>query len=293
VGSLLTVKAPAKINLTLEVLGKRPDGYHEIRSIIQTISLCDTLHFSSAENVEIRCALPGWSSRESLVSKAVSLIKNTFTYEGGVTIEVNKRIPLMAGLGGDSSDAAAVLLGLNELWGLDLSLERLHYLALQLGSDMTFFLTGGTALMEGRGEKITSLPSFPHQYVILVNPSVPRQPGKTAAAYSSLQPAHFTDGKITSKLTRDLETDQDFNEDRLFNVFENVFLIRNSELTTYREHIKKIGATHVHLAGSGPAMFTLIEDKKGAEDLTTRLKNQGMEIYLVKTFNKGVTLVTG
>lgn len=290
---MLTVEAPAKINLTLEVLGKRPDGYHEIRSIIQAINLCDTLRFDAAENVQIRCSIPGWFAEQSLISKAVSLVQISSGHKHGVAIEIEKHIPLMSGLGGDSSGAAAVLLGLNELWRLDLSSERFHALAAQLGSDVSFFLTGGTALMEGRGERIKALPSFPHHYVLLVNPSVPHLPGKTAAAYSSLRPAYFTDGHITEKLLQDLEKGKRFGQESLFNVFENVFFTRNSELNTYREHIKKIGAPYVHLAGSGPAMFTLIEDKNESVDLATRLKNQGMEVYLVETRNKGVTLVTG
>jgi 4-diphosphocytidyl-2-C-methyl-D-erythritol kinase len=290
---LSTVDAPAKINLTLEVLGKRSDGYHEIRSIIQTISLCDTLRFSAAENIEIKCALPGWSSEQSLVSKAINLIKNTSASEGRVIIDVEKRIPLTAGLGGDSSDAAAVLLGLNELWRLGLSSERLHDLASQLGSDVPFFLTGGTALIEGRGEKITPQPSVPHRFVILVNPVVAHLPGKTARAYSSLRPDYFTDGKITEKMVQDLKAGQRFSPNSLFNVFENVFFTQDSELKTFRDHIRKIGAPFVHLAGSGPAMFTLTDNQSEAEELTKRLKNQGMEVHLAETYNQGVTLITG
>ena len=280
---MITIEAPAKINLTLEVLGKRPDGYHEIRSVVQTVSLCDTLRFSLSKNIEIHSASQGWSANQSIIPRAVRLIKSTTGYVGGVVIEVEKRIPLMAGLGGDSSDAAAVLRGLNELWRLGLSQEKLLELAPQLGSDVAFFLYGSTALMEGRGERITPLPSFPHHYVVLVNPATPRLSGKTAALYAKLQSFHYTDGRITGQLVQDLKSGSEFNPVRLFNTFENVVFTRGAELTTYRSHIRKIGAPFVHLAGSGPALFTLLKDRTSAEDLVVRLKNQGMETYLAET----------
>jgi 4-diphosphocytidyl-2-C-methyl-D-erythritol kinase len=282
---MIIVEAPAKINLTLEVLGKRPDGYHEIRSVVQAISLCDTLRFSMAKNIEIYSESPGWSVERSIIPKVVNLIKTKSKYTGGAVIEVEKRIPLMAGLGGDSSDAAAALRGLNELWQLGLSQEYLMELAPQLGSDVTFFLYGGTALMAGRGEKITRLPSFPHHYVILINPVTPRLPGKTAALYAELKPSHYTDGEITEQLVRDLKSGSEFKPARLFNAFENVVFTRSAELTTYRSHIRKIGVPYVHLAGSGPALFSLVEDRTRAEDLAMRLKNQGMETYLVETLD--------
>ena len=280
---MITIEAPAKINLTLEVLGKRPDGYHEIRSVVQAIGLCDTLRFSLSKSIEIRSASPGWLAEQSIIPKTVRLIKSTTGYAGGVIIEVEKRVPLMAGLGGDSSDAAAVLRGLNELWRLGLSQEKLLELAPQLGSDVAFFLCGGTALMEGRGEKITPLPSFPPHYVILVNPATPHLSGKTAALYAKLRPSHYTDGKITGQLVADLKSGSEFHLARLFNTFENVVFTRGAELTTYRSHMRKIGASHVHLAGSGPALFTLLQDRTSAEDLSIRLKNQGMETYLIET----------
>ena len=169
---MVTINAPAKINLTMEVLAKRADGYHEIRSVIQSIRLSDTLTFRESENMELRCTYPGWFAGLSLVSKATELIReSTGRYEGAI-IEVEKHIPLMAGLGGDSSDAAAVLIGLDRLWEMKLSDNELATLAAKLGSDVPFFLHGGTALMEGRGEKITPLPALPRHYIVLVNPAI-------------------------------------------------------------------------------------------------------------------------
>lgn len=280
---MVTVNAPAKINLTMEVLGERPDGYHEISSVVQTVSLCNLLSFTENENIEFRCTYPGWFADMSLVSKAAELIREFTGRHEGAIIEVEKRIPLMAGLGGDSSDAAAVLVGLDRLWGLKLEDDKLSVLAAKLGSDVPFFLTGGTALMEGHGERITPLPALPHHYIVLVNPAIPRIAGKTAAAYAALKPSHFTDGEITRKLADDIKAGREIAPSHLFNTFENVVFTPGAELTTYRSHIRKIGAPNVHLAGSGPAMFTMLKDRLQAEDLATRLRNQGMETYLAET----------
>lgn len=278
---MLTVQAPAKLNLTLEVLGKRPDGYHNIRSVFQTISLCDDLCFQASQKVAFVSDAPDWVPEESLVSKAVSLLRHTTGCTEGAIIEVSKRIPLVSGLGGDSSDAAATLRGLNQLWGLDLSEKELLELALRLGSDVAFFLHGGTALVEGRGEVITPLPPFPHRWVVLVVPDVPRLPEKTKQLYSSLNAGHFTDGQITERLMAEIKEGRE--PSLLFNTFENVAFDRFSNLKVYRDHFAKIGAPEVHLAGAGPSLFTLIEDRAQAEDLYLRCQRQNMETYLAET----------
>lgn len=280
---MLTVLAPAKINLTLEVLGKRPDGFHEIRSVLQTIDLCDSLHFQTGQGIAFKADLPDWSAEESLVARAVSLLQKATGYSEGAAIEVEKRIPLVSGLGGDSSDAAAVLRGLNELWELGLSRESMLDLAAQLGSDVAFFLHGSTALVEERGEKVTPLPPLPHMWVVLVVPDVPRAPGKTAQLYANLNASHYTEGKITKKLVEALNAGREFKPSMLFNTFENVAFEHFPDLKFYKEHIIKLGAPHIHLAGSGPTLFTLLKDKAQAEDLYTLCEQQGMEAYLVET----------
>ena len=282
---MLTVLAPAKLNLTLEVLAKRPDGYHEIRSVIQTINLCDSLRFQLSQKITFKSNLPDWTSEKSLAPKAASLLQETTGCSKGTIIEVSKRIPLMSGLGGDSSDAAATLRGLNKLWRLGLSQEKLLELAAQLGSDVAFFLYGGTALVEGRGEVVTPLPTLPHRWVVLVVPDVPRLPGKTKQLYASLKASHYTDGQITERLVAALREDRELSI--LFNAFENVAFTKFSELKVYREHLTKIGADNIHLTGSGPALFTLIKDKTQAEELYIRCQQQGLETYLAETLGGG------
>ncbi|MFC2016182.1 4-(cytidine 5'-diphospho)-2-C-methyl-D-erythritol kinase [Chloroflexota bacterium] len=280
---MLTVLTPAKLNLTLEVLAKRQDGFHEVRSVIQTINLCDSLSFQSGENIEFKCDLPEWVAEESLISRAVSLLQEARGCAKGATIEVSKRIPLLSGLGGDSSDAAATLRGLNQLWGLGLSPGELLEMAWQLGSDVAFFLYGGTALAEGRGEIVTPLPPLPHMWVVLAMPPVPRLPGKTKQLYASLKANHYTDGQITQRLVEELRAGREFTPSLLFNTFENVAFTRFSGLRVSRDHMTKIGATDVHLAGSGPALFTLVKDRAQAEDLCILLKKQRLEPYLAET----------
>jgi 4-diphosphocytidyl-2-C-methyl-D-erythritol kinase len=280
---MVTVKAPAKINLTLEVLCKRPDGYHEIRSVLQAIDLYDTLHIEAGKGISFKCDMEEWSAGKSLVSRTVSLLQEAAGCNKGAEIKIEKHIPLMSGLGGDSSDTAALLRALNDFWGLNLSQEKLIELASQLGSDVAFFLRGGTALAEGRGEIITPLPSIAKMWVLVVVPDVPVEPGKTGRMYAALKTSHFTDGSFTEKLVETLHKGKAFNPSMLFNTFENIVFDNFKGLADYKEHLIKLGAPRVHLAGSGPALFTIFQDKSKAEELYKRCKDQGINAYLAAT----------
>jgi 4-diphosphocytidyl-2-C-methyl-D-erythritol kinase len=281
--TVLTVPAPAKLNLTLEVLRRRPDGFHEIRSVFQTVSLYDNLRLQSARGIAFKCDLPGWSAERSLVSRAVRMLQVATGRPAGAEIEINKRIPLLSGLGGDSSDAAATLRGLNELWELGLSVNKLRGMAAQLGSDVAFFLYGGTALAGGRGEIITPLPPLAHRWVVLVIPDMPREAGKTGRMYAALRPAHYTDGRLTEGFIKARKEGR--FEPWLFNTFENVAFELLPGLKVYKEHLIKLGAPEIHLAGSGPALFTMLEDEAQAGDLHSRCQGQGMRAYLVETLS--------
>jgi len=280
---VLTVLAPAKLNLTLEVLTKRPDGFHEIRSIIQTINLCDSLRLQLSRNIEFKSNAPYFIPEESLASKAASLLQEATQCTKGATIEVSKRIPLVSGLGGDSSDTAAILRGVNKLWRLGLSQEKLLELASQLGSDVAFFLYGGTALVKGRGEIVTPLPPFPHMWVVLMMPPVSRLPEKTKRLYASLKPSHYTGGQATDRLAALLTGGGEITTSSLFNVFDDVALDSFTGLEEYWGQFLKAGAQEIHLAGSGPALFTLVKDKTQAENIYGNLQKQGLESYLTET----------
>ncbi|MBA7703832.1 4-diphosphocytidyl-2-C-methyl-D-erythritol kinase [subsurface metagenome] len=280
---MLIVLAPAKLNLTLEVLAKRPDGFHEIRSVIQTINLCDTLHFQLSQGIEFKCNQPDWIPEDSLVSRAVSLLQQTTGCLKGTTIEISKRIPLVSGLGGDSSDAAAALLGLNKLWGLGLSQPELVELASPIGSDVAFFLYGGTALAEGKGEVVTPLPPLSHMWVVLVIPPLPRMMRKTEQLYACLKASHYTGGQITDRLIALLTEGREVTLPTLFNMFDDIAPDSFAGLGQYWQQFLKAGAQEIHLAGSGPTLFTLVKDKVQAEKIYWRLQEQGLECYLTNT----------
>ena len=196
---MLTSLAPAKINLVLEVLGKRDDGYHEIRSLVQTISLYDTLSFELAEGISLECAETSLQTSDNLVVQAAELLSGVSGCGKGVRIELEKKIPWGVGLGGGSSDAAATLLALNELWALELRTPALVEIAARLGSDIPFLIHKGTALVEGRGEKVTPLSASAPSWFVLLLPPLLKMPHKTLQLYSRLSAQHFTKGQYIGK----------------------------------------------------------------------------------------------
>ena len=273
---MLTVSAYAKINLTLEVMGIYSDGYHEVATVLQEIDLKDTLFFEEHQDIRLK-------STENLVLKAARLLQDAGKCNKGALISIEKGIPIAAGLGGSSSDAAATLRGLNELWGLDLSLSELIGVASRVSADTAFFLYGGTALGEGRGERITPLPPFVHSWVVLFRPPVSVPPNKTGSLYASLNPSHFTDGQFSKKMVGLLRQEGDVCHTSLFNVFEKVAFTAFPGLEGYWRRFSDLGAGNIHLAGSGPTIFTLVGDKSHGDELYHSLKKEGLEAYLVQT----------
>lgn len=278
---MVTVQAPAKINLTLEVLAKRDDGYHELRSVIQTINLCDTIHLVRSDHTSYHSESAEWDGEKSLVSKAVRLFSEETGCSNGVSVIVEKRIPMMAGLGGDSSDAAAALRGLDRLFETGLPLQALHRMAEKLGSDVPFFLYGGTALIEGRGERVTSLPPVRPVWIVLLVPEMDIPPGKTGRLFSALTPELFTAGEKTERFITNLE--KGITGEGIFNVFEKVAWDVFPGLGEYRDILKKLSGNDAHLAGSGPVLFTLVEDESKAGELHGKLAEKGMQSFLAKT----------
>jgi len=275
---VLTVYAPAKINLVLEVLGKDND-YHRISSIVQSIDLCDILNFQLDEEIRFECDEPSLKS-DNLVERAATLLKERTKCSLGARIELRKHIPWGVGLGGGSSDAAATLLALNELWGLGLPLSELVYLASKLGSDVPFFIHKGTALVEGKGEKVTPLPSLPSTSFVLLVPPVARISGKTKQMYSNLRVADFTERQFVQQALVSLRQGKTIEYDFMFNVFERIAFDFFPKLEEYRKILKEEGAPGVYLAGSGPCLFTFFSEAKEAGELFSRLKKQRLECYL-------------
>ncbi len=193
---MISINAYAKINLALEVLGKREDGYHDVVTVMQTISLHDTLTLERAAEISLTCDRADLGHEGTLALKAARLLKERAGYSGGASIKLEKRIPVPAGLGGGSSDAAATLKGLNELWGLEMSQDELKVIGAELGSDVPFFIHGGTAMAFGRGERVRPLPPITLEWFVILSPKIDL-PNKTAALYKRITPANYTLGHLT------------------------------------------------------------------------------------------------
>jgi 4-diphosphocytidyl-2-C-methyl-D-erythritol kinase len=282
---VLTIETPAKVNLTLEVLRKRPDGYHEIRSILQAVSLCDGLSFEEADGVHFVCDDPAWKVDKSLAPRAAGMLKNSAAASRGALVRITKRIPFSSGLGGDSSDAAATLTGLNRLWGLGLTPQELARLAGELGSDVTFFLEGGTALVRGRGELVSPLSPMKPAWIVLLLPPVTLPEHKTGALYSRLTPQLYSDGGMTRALQARLAAGEPIRSSDLYNVFENVAFAAFAGLVEYFAEFQSIAGAAVHLAGAGPTLFTLLSDDRQAARVCVTLKEKEMKAYLAGTQN--------
>jgi 4-diphosphocytidyl-2-C-methyl-D-erythritol kinase len=221
---MITERAYAKLNLGLEVTGKRDDGFHDIVSVMQVVDLWDTLTFAPSDGeITVECDHPVLASegRSNLVWRAARLLQETAKVGKGAVIELEKKIPLAAGLGGGSSDAAATLRGLSELWDVSLPKEQLHNLASMLGSDVPFFLEGGAALVEGRGEKVRSLPASPPGWAVLVCPPYNVQ-NKTERLYGSLERHDMSAGIITRQLAAALRRGDFPTASLMYNAFERV-----------------------------------------------------------------------
>ena len=279
----LTLCGYAKVNLTLEALAKRADGYHEIATILQTVSLADKLTFELGESLDLSCSVPSLQSVDNLVLKAASLLKEETGCLKGASIKLVKEIPIAGGLGSGATDAAATLVGLNCLWELNLPPQRLVELAANLGSDVPFFLCGGTALAKGRGEKVIPLPPAPELWIVLLRPAIEPVTGKTAQLYSQLNSSHFTSGQFTERLVDHLHEGERINTSLLFNVFEQIAFDFFPKLFDYRSRFLEAGAASVHLAGAGSTLFTMVPDEAQGKAILSNLEVDGLKAYLVRT----------
>ena len=276
----MRLHAAAKINWTLEVLGRRDDGYHEVRTVMQTVGPWDTLQIAPRRGLEVTVEGPYEVSDDDLVARAASVLAQGAAR--GANIRLSKRIAVAAGLGGGSSDAAAALRGLNELWGLGHGDDALAEMAAALGSDVAFFLRGGVALAEGRGERVTHLPDAHPAWLALLVPPF-RTPDKTRSMYAALTPEDFTDGSRTDALVRDIREGRPVGDDSLCNAFDRAAYEVFEGLGDYRDALLAAGARRVHLAGSGPALFALGPGEGAAQAVHARLRSPGGEALVVRT----------
>ena len=279
----ITLSAYAKVNLTLEVLSKRPDGYHEVATVLQTVSLADTIVMQEAGALEVRCDVSDLESTDNLVFSSARMLQRATGCARGAIIDLVKRIPMAAGLGSGATDAAAALIGLNTLWGLALPRQRLEEVAAAIGSDVPFLLHGGTAVATGRGEIVRPLAPVGEMWMVLLSPRLGAVKNKTASMYALLEPSHYTSGQLTRELAENCGSGAAVDTGQLFNVFENVAFDFFPGLSSYRSILTEAEAQCVHLAGAGPALFAPVRDRREGQATLSRLETGGHEAYLVRT----------
>ncbi len=277
----MLVPAYAKINLTLEILGLQDDGYHEVKTVLQTVDLTDQIDLQPGPNLKVECDAPGLDGQANLVWRAAVELAESRGIRPEARIMVRKGIPVGMGLGGGSSDAAAALIGLNKLWNLGLDPEELAQIAAGLGSDVPFFLRGGTALGEGRGEEISPLPSLPPLGVLLI---CPREtvPNKTATLFSRLTAGHYSDGGITRQMVATLMAGQ-FVVGMVHNVFEEVAINVFPGLNPIYRRLEGLTPSPLRLSGAGPALFCLPAGPEDFSRVSQALPAYQARAYLVQT----------
>lgn len=278
----LVLRASAKVNLALEVLGRRPDGYHEIATVLQAIDLSDRLVLEDADGgIELRCdtqAIP--TDRQNLAWRAADLLRRAAGVARGVRIRLWKRIPVAAGLGGGSSDGAAVLYGCNRLWRLGWDTARLATLATELGMDVPFFLRGGRALATGRGEILRPLPPAPGLTLVIVNPGVPLS---TREVYARVPGDLRGDGTRVAALVRALDRGPRAVAAALHNALEGVVERRCPVLGELKAALAKAGALGCVMSGSGPTVVGVAASARHARAIREALGPSPWASWVVRT----------
>lgn len=271
----LTKEAYAKVNLGLDVLRRRPDGYHEVKMVMQTVDICDTLTFikKSEQGIILKTDKEELSAGgDNLICRAAKILFDKADIRQGVDILLQKRIPIAAGMAGGSADAAATLLGLNELFELGLSVEELKALGVSLGADIPYCIMGGTALSEGIGEILTKLPPPPKCIVVVAKPNINVS---TKFVYENLHadalPYHpDIDGMVEALKAGDLSG----ITDRMGNVLETVTVREYPIIDTIKNVMKSAGAENALMSGSGPTVFGIFTIDEQAQKAAAQIRNQ-------------------
>ena len=283
---MIKIEGNAKINLTLDILGKRPDGYHEVAMVMQSIGLHDTIEMEkSAAGIALTINVP-WlrADEKNLAWRAAALMQQEYGLSGGVNMRLTKRIPVAAGLAGGSADAAAVLRGMNRLYELGLSDAKLCELGARLGSDIPFCLLGGTMLSTGRGEVLTRLSNLPETWVVLAKPRISVS---TAWAYQNYDEQgaeqHPDNARIQQEIARG---DRKAVAKLLCNVLESVTIKRYAVISRYKELMLEQGAMASMMSGSGPTVFGLVGSRAQANKIADHLRaSTKADVFITRTMN--------
>ena len=270
----IVLKSFGKINLGLDVVRRRPDGYHEVRMIMQTVGLCDTLVMkkTAGKAVTMRCDLSFLpTDRKNLVYQAVELMKEKYHISSRITVDLKKRIPVAAGMAGGSSNCAAAIKGMNELFGLNLSKEEMCEIGVLLGADVPYCIWGGTALAEGIGEKLTRIPPIPDCWILIAKPGISVS---TAFAYKNLKLDQLERHPDIDGMIRDLEEQNlDGICSKLENVLETVTIPKHPIIRELKEHLLEHGAEGALMSGSGPTVFGIYKEKRTARKALESLRS--------------------
>ena len=284
---MLTIEANAKINLTLDILGKRADGYHEVAMVMQSIGLFDTLCLEkAATGVALEIDVPGLEADETnLAWQAAQMVINRCQLPGGVHIRLEKRIPVAAGLAGGSADAAAVLRGMNRLYGLGLTDTELCHMGQELGSDVPFCILGGTMLATGRGEVLERLPDMPECYVVLAKPPISVS---TAWAYQHYDQSGAGQHPDNQAIRQQIAAGNLKGISKLLcNVLESVTIKKYEEISVYKQIMCAHGAMASMMSGSGPTVFALVATREAAENLAALVKKTtDAAVFTAKTVSR-------
>jgi 4-diphosphocytidyl-2-C-methyl-D-erythritol kinase len=277
----ISIEVAAKINPFLQVLAERPDGYHELSLVFQSISIWDSLALTLSDDITLICDHPELpTDRTNLALRAAYLLHSKFPDRGGVKIQLTKRIPIGAGLGGGSADCAAVLVGLNHLWELGLSISELQNLASQLGSDIPFCITGGTAWGRGRGEILTPLPT-PDWWVLVCKHR--HLSISTAWAYQTYRSGRF----VLEARAKSMENWQEHLENDL----ERAVLPHYPQIARLKETLIELGARAL-MTGSGAAVFAILPTIEAGQQLAAQITDRfpDVDTWLSQTIAKGIKL---
>ncbi|MFY4777223.1 4-(cytidine 5'-diphospho)-2-C-methyl-D-erythritol kinase [Metabacillus sp. RGM 3146] len=275
-------KAPAKINLSLDVLHKRKDGYHEVQMIMTTIDLADHIELTELEENEIRIMshnrfVP--DDHRNLAYQAAKVLKERYNIQKGVSISITKSIPVAAGLAGGSSDAAATLRGLNRLWNLGLTLHELAEIGAAIGSDVSFCIYGGTAIATGRGEKIQLIDPPPHCWVILAKPTIGVS---TADVYRNLNLKSVAHPNVDAMVQAIKDKSYTGICENLGNVLEDVTLKMYPEVAMIKDQMKRFGADAVLMSGSGPTVFGFVQYESKIHRVYNGLRGFCDQVFAVR-----------
>lgn len=275
-------KAPAKINLSLDVLSKRNDGYHNVEMVMTTIDLADRIELYTLKENRIEISLESRyvpSDERNLAYKAAALFKSHYGILSGVRINIYKSIPVSAGLGGGSADAAAVLRGLNRLWSLNIRTRELADLADALGSDVPFCVHGGTAVARGRGERIKKLPAPPSCWVVLAKPDIGVS---TRTIFQSVRLDRLSHPDSSAIIEALYERNFAKLSDNLGNSLEEITSALHPEVSHIKEKMRQNGASAVLMSGSGPTVYGLVQQESKAQRIYNSMRGFCEEVYLVR-----------